>query len=93
MQKTLAAMSLLPLLLLATPASAATKEQKMETCKFGADDAKLEGAKRNAYMSKCMSNANYEAAARKDAMKKTGAKPGAKKPAMAPADAPAATKQ
>jgi hypothetical protein len=41
---------------LATPAAAASNEQKMETCKFGADDQKLEGAKRKAYMAKCMSN-------------------------------------
>jgi hypothetical protein len=41
---------------LATPAVAATNEQKMETCKFGADDQKLEGAKRKAYMAKCMAN-------------------------------------
>jgi hypothetical protein len=56
MLKTLATMSLLPLLLLATPASAATQEQKMETCTFGADDAKLTGAKRKTFMTKCMSN-------------------------------------
>jgi hypothetical protein len=42
--------------LLATPAVAATNEQKMETCKFGADDQKLQGAARKAYMAKCMSN-------------------------------------
>ena len=42
--------------ILATPAIAATNEQKMETCKFGADDQKLEGAKRKSYMAKCMSN-------------------------------------
>ncbi len=93
MRRTMIAISLFPLLLCAVvPASAATQEQKKETCTFGADDAKLEGAKRNAYLTKCMSNANYEAAARKDAMKKTGAK-AAKKPAMAPAAAPAAPKQ
>ncbi len=56
MPRILGLMSLLPLLLLATPASAATKEQKMETCKFGADDQKLTGAKRTAFMAKCMSN-------------------------------------
>ena len=56
MHRTLGAMSLLPLLLLASPASAATKEQKMETCTFGADDQKLEGAKRKAFMAKCMLN-------------------------------------
>jgi hypothetical protein len=92
----IAAVSLFPLLLCAAaPASAATAEQKKETCTFGADDARLEGAKRNAFMTKCMSNANYEAAARKDAMKKTGAKPAAKKPAAAPATTPdpAAPKQ
>jgi hypothetical protein len=49
-------MCLLPLLLLATPASALTKAQKAETCKFGADDQKLAGAKRKAFMAKCMSN-------------------------------------
>jgi hypothetical protein len=30
----------------------------METCKFGADNQKLVGAKRKAFMSKCMSNAD-----------------------------------
>ena len=48
--------SAIPLLLLASPASALTKAQKMETCKFGADDQKLVGAKRNAFISRCMSN-------------------------------------
>ena len=46
----------LPFLLLATPASALTKAQKMETCKFGAADQKLTGAKRNAFIARCMSN-------------------------------------
>jgi hypothetical protein len=41
---------------LATPAKAATNEQKMEVCKFGADDKKLEGAARKSFMAKCMSN-------------------------------------
>ncbi len=46
MRRTLIALSLFPLLLCAAaPASAATAEQKKETCTFGADDAKLEGAK------------------------------------------------
>jgi len=56
MLRTLAIASLLPALLLATPASAVTKEQKMETCKFGADDQKLDGAKRKAFIAKCMSS-------------------------------------
>ena len=80
----------LPLLLLASPASAITAKQKMETCKFGADDQKLTGAKRNAFIKKCMSRRNYEPAARKDAkkkaaaMKKQTAKPAAKPAAMKP---------
>ena len=45
--------------LLLTPATfAATPKQKMETCKFGADDQKLTGAARKSFMSKCMSNAD-----------------------------------
>jgi hypothetical protein len=58
MHRTLGLMSLLPLLLLATPASAITAAQKMETCKFGADDQKLEGAKRKTFMANCMANRN-----------------------------------
>ena len=58
MLRRLSLIGLLPLLLLATPASALTKAQKMETCKFGADDQKLTGAKRNAFIAKCMSNKN-----------------------------------
>ena len=42
--------------LLVAPASAATPQQKMETCKFGADDQKLKGAARKSFMTKCMSN-------------------------------------
>ena len=51
-------LSLCPLLLLASPASALTAAQKMETCKFGADDQKLAGAKRKAFLAKCMSSKN-----------------------------------
>jgi hypothetical protein len=42
----------------ATPASAATTKQKQDTCKFGADHQKLTGAKRKAFMTKCMSSKN-----------------------------------
>ena len=42
--------------LLSPSAFAATSKEKMETCAFGADDQKLTGAKRKAFMSKCMSN-------------------------------------
>lgn len=82
--------ALLPVLLVATPSTAATKTQKMETCKFGADSEKLTGAKRDAFIKKCMANANYEPAARKDAMKKAAAEKKVKKPAAKPAAAPAA---
>ncbi len=78
MLKILGAISLLPLLLLASPASAATNEQKMETCKFGADDQKLDGAKRKAFMAKCMANRNDK---RGPMGKPTAKKPTAKKPA------------
>ena len=81
MLKTLSLICLLPALLLAAPASAATKEQKMETCKFGADNDKLEGKKRDAFIKRCMSNANYEPAARKEVLKKPAAK---KKPTAGP---------
>lgn len=42
----------------APPAAAATAKQKQETCKFGADHQKLTGAKRQAFMTKCMSSKN-----------------------------------
>jgi hypothetical protein len=39
-----------------SPAFAVTAKQKMETCKFGADDQKLQGAARKSFLAKCMSN-------------------------------------
>ena len=84
----LALTALIPLLALATPANAATKEQKMETCKVGAESDNLTGAKRDAFIKKCMGSGNYEPAARKEAMKKAAAeKKKMKKPAAAPAAA------
>jgi len=38
------------------PASAATSKQKMDTCKFGADDQKLQGEARKKFMANCMAN-------------------------------------
>lgn len=84
--------AILPVLALATPALAATKEQKMETCKVGADSDNLTGAKRDAFIKKCMAAGNYEPAARKEAMKKAAAEKKMKKPA-APAAAPAPKQQ
>ncbi|MGE0564219.1 MAG: PsiF family protein [Pseudolabrys sp.] len=40
------------------PASALTKKEKQDTCTFGADHQKLTGAKRKAFMTKCMSSKN-----------------------------------
>jgi hypothetical protein len=56
MRAVLAIVCLLPLLMLAMPAAALTRAQKMETCKFGADDQKLTGAKRNAFIKRCMAD-------------------------------------
>jgi hypothetical protein len=52
----LIALAALPLLLVATPALAVTAKQKAETCKFGADSQKLTGAKRKAFITRCMAN-------------------------------------
>jgi len=68
----------LPLLLLATPVSAATNEEKMETCKVGAASQNLTGAKRDAFVKRCMAAGNYEPAARKNALKKKPAEPAPK---------------
>ncbi len=72
----------LPLVLLATPASAITTNEKMETCKVGAEAQNLEGAKAKAFINKCMAKGNYEPAARRAVKKTTAA--AKKKPAAAP---------
>jgi hypothetical protein len=38
------------------PSYAVSAADKMATCKFGADDQKLQGAARAAFMTKCMAN-------------------------------------
>jgi hypothetical protein len=49
----------LPLAMLqSAPALALSAKDKMATCKFGADDQKLQGPARDAFMKKCMSNHN-----------------------------------
>jgi len=58
MRRIAAALAVTGLLTGTMPVSAVTNAQKMETCKFGADDQKLEGAKRKAFMAKCMSKKN-----------------------------------
>jgi psiF repeat len=82
----LAGLLLVPSLMLATPAAAVTAKQKMDTCKFGADDQKLTGAKRNAFIKKCMAKGDYEPPERKKLMasKPKAKKSMAKKPAAKP---------
>jgi len=88
MLRKLALIALVPLLAAASPALAVTAKEKQETCKVGADSQQLEGAKRAAFIKKCMAKGNFEPPGRK-AAKKPAAKP--KKPAAAapppPADA------
>ena len=39
-----------------SPSFALTAKQKMETCKFGADNQKLTSAARKTFLSRCMAN-------------------------------------
>jgi hypothetical protein len=48
----------LALLMTSAPSSALTAKDKLATCKFGADDQKLQGQARAAFLKKCMSNTN-----------------------------------
>jgi hypothetical protein len=86
------AIALVPILLAAAPAAAVTAQEKMETCKVGADSQQLQGAKRTAFIKRCMAKGNYEPPGRKKtaAKKPPAKKPMAKKPEEA---APAAPKQ
>src|SRR5258706_9480 len=52
----LASVGLFATLMLTAPALAITAQQKMETCKFGADDQRLAGAERKNFISRCMAN-------------------------------------
>jgi hypothetical protein len=49
---------MLTVMLPSAPSLAASSKEKMATCKFGADDQKLQGRARKAFMDKCMSNKN-----------------------------------
>jgi hypothetical protein len=40
------------------PCFAVDAKQKKETCNFGADDKRLQGAARDAFIKKCMANRN-----------------------------------
>lgn len=56
------------------PAAAVSAKDKMATCKFGADDQKLQGKARTSFMAKCMGNEKRGGNA-------PAAKPAAAKPA------------
>lgn len=49
---------LLSVMLPSAPSFALAPKEKMATCKFGADDQKLEGRARKTFMAKCMANKN-----------------------------------
>jgi hypothetical protein len=61
---------ILPLLWLTSPAAAVTSNEKMETCKVGAEAQNLSGAKAQAFIKRCMAKGNYEPPARRAAKKK-----------------------
>jgi hypothetical protein len=73
------AAGLLAVLVPGAPAFAVTAKEKMETCKFGADDQNLEGAARKSFMTKCMAKADAPE------KKKPAAKPKPATPAAPPA--------
>jgi hypothetical protein len=56
MGRILFALGLSTAMLAVHPAAAATAQQKKETCEFGADDQKLQGAARKKFMANCMAN-------------------------------------
>jgi len=58
MLRTVIVAAMLALMLPSAPSLALSQKDKEATCKFGADDKHLEGAERDAFMKKCMSNKN-----------------------------------
>jgi len=56
--------------LLGSPALAITAKEKRETCRFGATDQKLTGAKQKAFIAKCMANEPAPGKGKKKAEKK-----------------------
>jgi psiF repeat len=44
----------------ASPAAALTPEEKMETCKIGADAQKLTGTKRKKFLARCMADSDAQ---------------------------------
>ena len=77
MLRSIAFISVLALLLPGS-ALAITPKEKMETCKFGADDQKLKAGKRTAFIKRCM------AEEKEDATPKPVAAPKPPKPSSPP---------
>lgn len=73
--------ALLIAMLPSAPCFALTAKEKMVTCKFGADDQKLQGAARAKFLKNCMANRN-------DPRGTAGAKAGAPPPAAGAAPPP-----
>jgi hypothetical protein len=58
MMRYVSALAVVALAMLAAPATALTPTEKMETCKFGADNQKLTSAKRKRFLARCMADAD-----------------------------------
>jgi hypothetical protein len=58
MYRLIFAAGLLAVLLPTAPSLAVSSKDKAATCKFGADDQKLTGKVRSAFVAKCMSSKN-----------------------------------
>jgi hypothetical protein len=56
-----AVLAVAAILIFGAPSMALTAQEKMATCQFGADNQKLTGAKRKAFMAKCMADEDTHA--------------------------------
>jgi hypothetical protein len=56
MMRPVLASALSTAMVLNTPVFAITAQEKMATCKFGADDQKLAGAARKTFIARCMAD-------------------------------------
>ncbi|MGC1776969.1 MAG: PsiF family protein [Xanthobacteraceae bacterium] len=72
--------ALLIAMLPSAPCFALTAKEKMVTCKFGADDQKLQGAPRAKFLKNCMANRNDPRGAAAGATAGAAPTPGAPPP-------------
>src|SRR5262249_8869525 len=66
---------LVPVLLVASPAEAVTSQEKMQTCKVGAESQQRKGARGDASIKKGMGGGIYDPPARKTPAKQTPPNP------------------